>query len=128
MNDSKTRDEIVQRAQEASALVRETTQIFRQSVGIYFSRVADQMRAVVKRAKDGKITPEGRKELDAISEEMTVVLDMIRRHKVILERTMKVAVHKNQAKAYERLRSTLDRMKQESETYQKKLRQIAETK
>jgi hypothetical protein len=63
--------------------------------------------------------------LAAVSEEMTAVGKMIGRHKAIINRVMKVTIHKNEAKAYERLDAALDRMKKESDMYQEKLRRLA---
>jgi hypothetical protein len=121
-------EEAIKHANETSALIRETTEIFRQSIGVYFSRLARQIRDIVKKTENGKFTAEGEKDLAAISEELIAVRDMITRHKVILERALKVAVHKGQAKAYERLRVALDRLREESEKYQGKLRKIASVK
>jgi hypothetical protein len=128
MNDSETREELVKSAHETSALIQETTQIFRQSISIYFSRVAEQIRAAGKKQENGKISAAGQKELAVVADEISAVLDMISRHKFILQRALKVVVHKNEAKAYERLRVALDRMKEESERYQKQLRRLANAK
>jgi len=128
MNDTETEQGLVKRTNETAALIRETTEIFRQSISIYFSRLARQLRDVVKKVENGNFTAEGQKDLATISDELIAVRDMITRHKVIIERAHKVAVHKSQAKAYERLDAALDRLRKESETYQQNLRKIAEAK
>jgi hypothetical protein len=123
--DVKSEEEVAKHVQETAALVRETTDIFKQSISIYFSRVAEQLRATVKKAENGKITAQGQKELAVVSEEMMAVRKMIERHKGIINRVLKVAIHKNEAQAYERLDAALDRMKKESDGYREKLRQLS---
>ena len=57
----KTEEELEKHTNETSALIRDTTQIFRQSISIYFSRLARQLRDVVKKVENGKFTAEGQK-------------------------------------------------------------------
>jgi hypothetical protein len=124
----KMEEELVKSANEASALVRETTEIFKKSIGVYFLRVTEQLRAAVATAENGKISAQGQRQIATVSEEMVVVRKMIERHKAILQRSMKVAIHKGAAKAYDRLEVALERLNEESKDFQEKLRKLASGK
>jgi uncharacterized membrane-anchored protein YhcB (DUF1043 family) len=124
----KSEEEVQKHVRETAELIGETTDIFKKSLSIYLSRVAEQLRAMVEKAENGKITAEGQKQLAVVSEEMTALSKMIARHKGIISRVMKVTIHKNEAKSYERMDAALDRMKKESDVYREKLRQLATKK
>lgn len=118
-------EEMQKTVDETTALLRETAGVFNESIRGYFVTLAADIKRCAKTGVGGKLSAEALKELASISADSVKIKNLIMRHSIITQRALKVVVHKNEVKAYERLRTALDRMQQEAKDFQAEMRKLA---